>query len=775
MKNKLLLLLALLLLAVQSFAQTTVTLVIKRPEVAFVHASINTGDSLKINVGAAFGFTSDTTLTIGAQDTIIVLDDGVVRFKWLISDIPGDNEIWKFDAATDVVSFEPDAGGGSGAFSDAGDPVVLNTPTKDVHIGNDIATLVGKVEIGGDADQPVLILEGNGTQTDDIFIVRNDAGVEVFTISKTGVVTLATLRDFTNDILADGLHVEVRNESGGAITVGQVVFISGYSVGQDLPLVDLADASGASTMPAAGLVEDASIANNANGRILLFGRLPGVNTSSFTASDVLYVSETAGNKTAIAPTGTALIQKIGVVLRSHATLGVIEILRSGLNNLPNIASANFWLGNASGVATPVTMSGGATMDNTGALTVANDHITSARINDDEIVNADINSAAAILYSKLSFANNIVAGDIAAGAVTNVEAADMAAFTLKMRNNSGSGDPQDVKISALTDRAAFGSGDKLIIEESTGETRKVDFDDLPGAGGGLSNIVEDTTPQLGGDLDANTFDIQFDDATGIRDDSDNEHLIFQKTASAVNHFEMTNAAAGGEPLLAAVGGDTDVDLTLDGKGSGTVKTLSSNLDITGTIVASGAVSGSNLSGTNTGDGNATGFMELPIHEAKLTGIFVVQTIGGGDASTQGAAIDAANGAWRLLFDATTDEAAIWHFRMPASYSSGLIAKIQYSMTSATSADVEYEVAVYAITPGDSQDSDVWGGTDVNVGTQTVPGTVGHIQEVSITLTNDDGVAAGDWVVIYLSTDANDGTNDDATGDREVRAVQLEWTE
>ena len=173
---------------------------------------------------------------------------------------------------------------------------------------------------------------------------------------------------------------------------------------------------------------------------------------------------------------------------------------------------------------------------------------------------------------------------------NTELPDMAAYTFKMRNAGSTGDPGDVKISALTDRAAFGTGDKLIIEESTGETRKIDFDDLPGAGGGLSNVVEDVTPQSGGDHDMNTFDIQFDDATGIRDDSDNEQLIFQKTASAINHVEMTNAAAGGEPLIAAVGGDTDVSLTLDGKGAGTVRTLSSNLDITGNIVVSGTVDG-----------------------------------------------------------------------------------------------------------------------------------------------------------------------------------------
>ncbi len=47
------------------------------------------------------------------------------------------------------------------------------------------------------------------------------------------------------------------------------------------------------------------------------------------------------------------------------------------------------------------------------------------------------------------------------------------------------------------------------------------------GSGLGNMVDDTSPQLGGDLDCNSFDIQFDDATGIREDSDNEQLLSQK--------------------------------------------------------------------------------------------------------------------------------------------------------------------------------------------------------------------------------------------------------
>lgn len=90
-----------------------------------------------------------------------------------------------------------------------------------------------------------------------------------------------------------------------------------------------------------------------------------------------------------------------------------------------------------------------------------------------------------------------------------------------------------------------------------------WNDLPG----MLNVVEDVTPQLGADLDANGFDIQFDDATGITDSNGNELITFQETASAVNELEVTNAATGTMPSIGATGGDTDIDVEVTPKGTG----------------------------------------------------------------------------------------------------------------------------------------------------------------------------------------------------------------
>jgi hypothetical protein len=70
-------------------------------------------------------------------------------------------------------------------------------------------------------------------------------------------------------------------------------------------------------------------------------------------------------------------------------------------------------------------------------------------------------------------------------VTLAKLEHAAAYTILLRNAGTAGDPAYTKISALTNAAAFGSGDKLVIEESSGELRKIDFDDLPGASGGSS--------------------------------------------------------------------------------------------------------------------------------------------------------------------------------------------------------------------------------------------------------------------------------------------------
>ena len=82
----------------------------------------------------------------------------------------------------------------------------------------------------------------------------------------------------------------------------------------------------------------------------------------------------------------------------------------------------------------------------------------------------------------------------------------------------------------------------------------------GGGGGISNVVEDTTPQLGGQLDVNG------QAIG---DGTLELITFTEDASAVNHINIENEATGAGPILSAAGDDANIDLLLRGKATGNV--------------------------------------------------------------------------------------------------------------------------------------------------------------------------------------------------------------
>ena len=85
-----------------------------------------------------------------------------------------------------------------------------------------------------------------------------------------------------------------------------------------------------------------------------------------------------------------------------------------------------------------------------------------------------------------------------------------------------------------------------------------------------DIVNDTSPQLGGNLDTNSHNIGIDDAHGILDENSNEQLIFQTTASAVNYLEVTNSATSNNPSISATGSDTNVGIEFSTKGTGAIK-------------------------------------------------------------------------------------------------------------------------------------------------------------------------------------------------------------
>ena len=155
-----------------------------------------------------------------------------------------------------------------------------------------------------------------------------------------------------NSVLDGAIQFTAKNTSGATLTKGTVVYISGVS--GTTPTVDKADADDASKMPAFGIVA-ADASNNSNVNVFTFGTLTGIDTSSFSAGDTLFVSTTAGELTNVKPAGEAsLLQNIGRVIRSHASAGSIKVGGAGRTNaVPNLDNDQFFLGNDSNYAVAV--------------------------------------------------------------------------------------------------------------------------------------------------------------------------------------------------------------------------------------------------------------------------------------------------------------------------------------------------------------------------------------------------------------------------------------
>ena len=185
---------------------------------------------------------------------------------------------------------------------------------------------------------------------------------------------------------------------------------------------------------------------------------------------------------------------------------------------------------------------------------------------------------------------------------------------------------------------------------------------PAGSGDMSDLTDDTSPQLGGNLDTNSHNILIDDAHFIADESGNEQIVFQTTGSAVNHLEVTNNAAGSNPILGAAGGDTNIGIALAPKGTGEVVVAAGNLNYGGTAVTStGAeinlIAGGTARGTTAvadGDGmlvNDAGTMRMTTVQTVKT--YMTAGVGGGLAflASSGAISDGTASVTFNQFDAS----------------------------------------------------------------------------------------------------------------------------
>jgi len=220
-----------------------------------------------------------------------------------------------------------------------------NTPTLTSSVGTNgyyyIVSVAGSTNLNGITDWQVgdwLMFNGTVWQKiDQSDVIQTIASADSsVTVTTTGpAVDLAVYS-------SPRLIAQVRNETGATLTKGTVVYISGAAGNKALVSKALAtnDNTSAQTF---GLIF-ADIANNNNGYAILAGDISGLDTSAYSNGTQLYLSSTtAGAYTSTKQYAPNHLVYIGVVTRSHANQGTIEVrIQNGyeMDELHNVSAQN---------------------------------------------------------------------------------------------------------------------------------------------------------------------------------------------------------------------------------------------------------------------------------------------------------------------------------------------------------------------------------------------------------------------------------------------------
>jgi hypothetical protein len=153
---------------------------------------------------------------------------------------------------------------------------------------------------------------------------------------------------------------------------------------------------------------------------------------------------------------------------------------------------------------------------------------------------------------------------------------------------------------------------------------------------------------------------------------------------------------------------------------------------------------------------------PLSGLQSAGLDVVESSGAGTAKPI---------IYRLLFDTNTAEGRMWIFRVPDTFVSSPVLNILYYSTGANvSKTYAPNVQVACVSNGDANmTSKVFATTNQTV--VTVPDAAGTLAAASVTITNADSMAAGDWCCLCLWRDVS---NDNAANDIAVVGLVLTYS-
>ena len=226
-------------------------------------------------------------------------------------------------------------------------------------------------------------------------------------------------------------------------------------------------------------------------------------------------------------TGTAAIATTVTVADESSDSTCFPLFSTAATgNLAPKSGSNLTFNSAQGILTATQFSGnGSTLTNLNASNIASGTIASARV---PTLNQDTTGTAAI-------ATTITVTDESSDTGCNVLFATSASGNLGAK--TGSNLTFNSSTGLLTATSFSGSGASLT--------------------GVLSDIVEDTSPQLGGNLDTNSFEIDLDDGHGVRFKNGSGTIRLQQYVSGGNGYLQNSE---GDLLIETIGSGDDIILT-----------------------------------------------------------------------------------------------------------------------------------------------------------------------------------------------------------------------
>ena len=220
------------------------------------------------------------------------------------------------------------------------DNLLQVNPQSGDKVGIGTATPSEKLTVEGNISASGITTTGYLTASGINYPIADGELGDVFTTDGLGNISIDKPR----------IYIQVKSKWPSTLSKGTPVYVS-ESVG-NLALVKPASASDASTMPAIGVL-GSDFNFDDEGVAIVTGFINGVNTSQFNEGDVVYVGAD-GLYTNIKPTGSNLIQNLGIVEKVDETNGSGFVYGSGrANDVPNIPAGYAWVGNSDGVATAV--------------------------------------------------------------------------------------------------------------------------------------------------------------------------------------------------------------------------------------------------------------------------------------------------------------------------------------------------------------------------------------------------------------------------------------